>query len=172
MRVIIRHRHLHAIQCQLEQAFLTTANHNNYPKIHAMTKRYPKDPILFSYVEINRVYSCHRITTIYFLCRAILSLKRRCLPAEVMHRRQHRHLMTIICFAVYFPWFLCQLIRVSTRRNPASICNICTSPLFAKLQIRFTSNLNRLKYLGWRTLYNTLYHAKCGGRNVQCRINT
>jgi len=92
----------------LEQAFLTTANHNNCPKIHAMTKRYPKDPILFSHVEINRVYSCHRITAIYFLCRAILSLKRRC-PAEVMHRRQHRHLMTIICFAVYFPWFLCQL---------------------------------------------------------------
>lgn len=37
----------------LERAFLTAANHDNCPKIHAMTKRYSKGPILLSHIEMK-----------------------------------------------------------------------------------------------------------------------
>lgn len=128
----------------LERTFLTAVDRDNRPRIHKMTKRYPRD--LFF---VRRDKLCTRVSPDrgnYFLRPPVLSLERRCLM--IWGWRASTASCLLYYFATYFH-FRIDRFEMFNWRNPISIRNVCTSSLFVKLRsVRIEVSYNQ------GTLYN------------------
>lgn len=144
---------LHATQRHsniLERTFLMAADHANRPRIHVMTKIYPKGPLFARWDKL-----CTRISpdrgNLLFMSPVTFSITQMSYEDDV-----HRQLRAIIYSRPIFRHFRVDWFEMLIPRNPVSIYNICIPSSFIKLS--FGSNWDRSKYFDLGKHYIMLHY--------------